>query len=193
MFRLMCKSSWLFWQAIVLAILLPSLSTAAVPLKKADPPGLVLVPGAWHSPVHYTELVGLLSGAGYRVASQRLPSCNSANPDAQSATGDADAIRDNLILPQLDLGKEVVMIMHSYGGSPGSAAAKGLSLADRRAAGKPGGIIGLIVICGFLANTGQSLKGILPGGVFDPWVVIYVRRPPPQRSCNIEIENPSHR
>ena len=172
-------------QATDNAILHPNLFIAPVPLKKADPPGLVLVPGAWHSPVHYTELIGLLSVAGYRTASQRLPSCNFANSEAQSVADDADAIRNNLILPQLDLGKEVVVIMHSYGGSPGSMAAKGLSLADRRAADKPGGIIGLIVICGFLASTGQSLKSILPGGVFDPWVIIHVRRSL-QKSCNID-------
>lgn len=64
--------------------------------------------------------------------------------------------------------------MHSYGGLPGATAAKGLSKSERKAAGKPGGIIGLIFICAFIAKDGQSLLGSLPGQVFDKWVIDYV-------------------
>lgn len=137
-------------------------------------PTVVLVPGAWHSPVHYTELITLLRYAGYHTVSARNPSCNSANPDVQSVAGDAAAIRNNLILPQINVGKNVVLAMHSYGGCPGAVAAKGLSKTERAAEGLPGGIIGIIMICAFVALEGQSLVSTLPGKQLNDWVVDYV-------------------
>ena len=52
-------------------------------------------------------------------------------------------------------------------------AAKGLSKADRQAAGLLGGIIGLIFISAFVAEEGKTL---LDGsdGKFAPWVIEYV-------------------
>ena len=61
--------------------------------------------------------------------------------------------------------------MHSYGGCPGSTAAAGLSKAVQTAAGKPGGIIGLIFMCGVIAHEGDSLLSTLPGEKFNSWVV----------------------
>ncbi|KAK3171654.1 hypothetical protein OEA41_003738 [Lepraria neglecta] len=52
-------------------------------------------------------------------------------------------------------------------------AAKGLSKAEMPAASRKGGIIGLIFICAFVAQEGQSLISSLPGKKFDPWVVDY--------------------
>ncbi|KAL8963663.1 MAG: hypothetical protein Q9193_000107 [Seirophora villosa] len=75
-------------------------------------------------------------------------------------------------MPSINAGKEVVVIMHSYSGGPGAVAAKDLSIAARRAAGRPGGIIGLIFISAFLAEEGQSLVSG-SGGVLAPWVIQY--------------------
>ena len=68
----------------------------------------------------------------------------------------------------------MVLIMHSYGGCPGSMAADGLSVSERRKIGKPGGIIGMIMICGFVIRAGQTLRTMLPGDKFQPWVIQYV-------------------
>ncbi|KAL9003526.1 MAG: hypothetical protein Q9188_003612 [Gyalolechia gomerana] len=87
----------------------------------------------------------------------RLPSCDSWNPRAQSVTNDAAFIKQNLLKPSIDSGKRIVLITHSYSGGPGGMAAKGLSITERRAAGLPGGIIGLVFISAFLAKQGQSL------------------------------------
>ncbi|OJD13862.1 hypothetical protein AJ78_05733 [Emergomyces pasteurianus Ep9510] len=131
-------------------------------------PHIALISGAWHSPVHYQEMNNLLEKAGYPVSSIRLPSVGSSEPEKESVNGDAIAIREKLLLPLLDEGKDVVMLMHSYGGCPGSAAAKGLSKAERKTSG---GVIGLIYIAAFLAREGDSLLSAL-GGKFDPWVII---------------------
>jgi pimeloyl-ACP methyl ester carboxylesterase len=136
-------------------------------------PTVVLVPGAWHSPIHYSLVTGLLSLGGYPIVSERLPSVNSTTPKSISVTTDADFVRNELIVPLLNQGKDVLLIAHSYGGSPGAAAAYGLSKAERTAAGETGGVIGLIFIAAFLAETGVSVLDDL-GGQFNSWVVVNV-------------------
>ena len=136
-------------------------------------PTVVLVPGAWHSPIHYSLVTGLLSLGGYPIVSERLPSVNSTTPKSISVTTDANFIRNQLIVPLLNQGKDVLLIAHSYGGSPGAAAAYGLSKAERTAAGQAGGVIGLIFIAAFLAEAGVSVLDDL-GGQFNSWVVVNV-------------------
>lgn len=140
-------------------------------------PVVILAPAAWHSPVHYAEYLEQLNVAGYSTVSQRLPSCDSPFPRDQSVAVDAAFIGRNLLMPLINAGRRVVLVMHSYSGGPGAMAAKGLSVAERSAAGKPGGIIGLIFIAAFIAKEGQSLLSG-GGGKFAPWVIEYVRMPP---------------
>lgn len=155
-------------------VLFPFLSFLSLVVSRghgSTKPTVVLVPGAWHSPVHYSLVTNLLNQKGYQVVSQRLPSVNSSTPKLISVTTDADFIRNEMILPLLDQGKDILLIAHSYGGSPGAAAAYGLSKAERTAAGENGGIIGLIFIAAFLAETGLSVLAAL-GGQFSPFVVV---------------------
>ncbi len=136
-------------------------------------PILVIIPAAWHSPWHYGTYIDQLRSAGYTSVSERLPSCNSPNPRDQSVATDADFIRARLLMPAIEAGREVVVIMHSYSGGPGSVAAKGLSVADRRAAGRSGGVLGLIFISAFVAHEGQTLVSG-SGGQLAPWVIEHV-------------------
>ncbi|CAF9938580.1 MAG: hypothetical protein HETSPECPRED_001121 [Heterodermia speciosa] len=156
-------------------ICLALLSTPGAFVAGAGPqkPIIALVPGAWHSPIHYSELITLLGASGYQVVSKRNPSCDSINPNAQSVFSDAASIRRELLLPPINDGRDVILAMHSYGGCPGATAAKGLSKAELAARGRPGGIIGLLFICAFVAKEGDSLLSVLPGKVFDPWVISY--------------------
>ncbi|KAK4232694.1 Alpha/beta hydrolase fold-1 [Achaetomium macrosporum] len=134
-------------------------------------PTIVLVPGAWHSPQHYTPLIDALKAQKYEVVSERLPSVGSSTPLDQSVAKDSAFIKNALLLPVINGGKDVLLLMHSYGGCPGADAAKDLSKAERQAAGKKGGIVGLVFMCAFVASEGASLKSSLPGGVYDPWVI----------------------
>ncbi|KAH7144408.1 hypothetical protein B0J13DRAFT_622956 [Dactylonectria estremocensis] len=135
-------------------------------------PTIVLVPGAWHTPTHYELLLLRFREAGYPTSSKQLPSVGSADPKNQSVTADMNFIRQELLLPELDQGKAVILIMHSYGGSPGGAAAKGLSKAERANLGKTGGIIGLVFMCAFVANEGDSLLSKFPGQQWEPWHLV---------------------
>jgi hypothetical protein len=120
---------------------------------------------------HYTALMDSLKAQKYEVVSHRLPSVGSKTPREQSVAKDSAFIKNNMLLPSINAGKDVLLLMHSYGGCPGADAAKGLSKAERQAAGKKGGIVGLVFMCAFVAAEGASLKSNLPGGVYDPWVL----------------------
>ncbi|KAK7403069.1 hypothetical protein QQX98_011180 [Neonectria punicea] len=147
-------------------------------------PTIVLVPGAWHTPKHYNLLLQRLRDAGYPTSSQQLTSVGSTDPKNQTVATDTNFIRESLLLPELDQGKDAILIMHSYGGCPGAAAAKGLSKTERAAAGQKGGIVGLIFMCAFLANEGDSLRSKLPGEKLDPWNIIN------EETGQLDVDNP---
>lgn len=157
---------------LFLTLIAPLFAAPAMPNPAL--PIVVLVPGAWHSPVHYLLLISKLTTFCYHTVTGRLPSCDSADPNDQSAAKDAAYVRDALIMPHLNAGRKVILAMHSYGGCPGATAGHGLSVTERQAAGLPGGVVGIVFIAAFLAKEGQSLLSSLPGKVFDPWVVQYV-------------------
>jgi pimeloyl-ACP methyl ester carboxylesterase len=147
-------------------------------------PTILFVPGAWHTPAHYQSFFQKLQDAGYPTNSKQLPSVGATEPETQTSAADAAFIRGNVLLPDIEQGKDVILVMHSYGGCPGAAAAKGLSKAERTAVGKTGGIVGLVFMCAFVANEGDSLRSKLPGNKLDPWNILNVCVPQ-------EPENPS--
>jgi hypothetical protein len=140
-------------------------------------PTVVIVPGAWHSPAHYSKLTSLFESAGYTVSSSPLPSINPPEPGSVTTTSDANFIKEKLLSPLLDNGQDVLLVMHSYGGSPGSVAARGLSKVERASKGLRGGIIGLVFIAALVAPEGESLLSMV-GGKFHPWVQVGVRFSP---------------
>jgi hypothetical protein len=56
-----------------------------------------------------------------------------------------------------DQGRAVVIVTHSYGGVPGTESAKGLSKTDRQAAGKDGGVVGIVYLAAIVPEVGQSV------------------------------------
>lgn len=136
-------------------------------------PTILLVPGAWHTPAHYSTLLKLFESSSYPTTSSALPSVTSSTPLAVTVSTDIDFVRDTLILPLLDAGKDVIVLSHSYGGFVGGAAAKGLSKSERAAEGKEGGVVGLIFVAAFLGKEGQDLLGAV-GGTPDPRIDVDV-------------------
>ena len=137
-------------------------------------PVIVLVPGAWLPIVQYTELTVVLQRHGYRTVIKELPSVNSATPDDQTVTTDAEFIRQNLLVPEINIGRDVVLLMHSYGGIPGPVAAVGLSKQELSAQGKPGGITGMIMLSAFIAGEGLSLLDKLTNRQYSAWILQFV-------------------
>ncbi|MCJ1383829.1 hypothetical protein MMC17_006943 [Xylographa soralifera] len=142
----------------------------------ASGPVFVIVPGASQTPSHYAFLIPLLQSRGYGTLTALLPSRGATRP--VSAGEDAEFIRSRMLLPLLDTEKHnVVLVMHSYNGLPGSAAAWGLGKADRAAQGKMTSVLGQIFIAAILprGDDGSDVIATL-GGRWPPFIDVYVQQ-----------------
>ncbi|KAI9725590.1 MAG: hypothetical protein M1828_003078 [Chrysothrix sp. TS-e1954] len=134
-----------------------------------DKPVIVFSPGAWHPASAYNGFFKALESAGYPTPKAiTYPSLTSKEPEKTTCAEDAECVRHE-IMPLVEEGKDVIVLMHSYGAQPGSAGAHGLSKKARMREGKHGGVLGLIVFSGFIINEGLSCAGSM-GGALPPWV-----------------------
>lgn len=128
-------------------------------------PTFVLVPGAFHLHSCLDQVITELHAADYETRTGTLRSVNNA---AASLSDDVTFIREELLLPLIETGKDVVVVFHSYAGVPGSAAIRGLSKSERDSKGQVFGIIGLIYMCALIPKDGSPLYDI-KGGQWLPW------------------------
>lgn len=85
-------------------------------------------------------------------------------------------MRDEMILPLLAEGKEVVLLMHSFGGVYGGASVEGLSKAERSSVGEKGGVVALCYMAAAIVPSGMStLERMGVGEELLPWVELDVR------------------
>ncbi|KAI9719615.1 MAG: hypothetical protein M1812_003386 [Candelaria pacifica] len=117
-------------------------------------PTLVLIHGAWHTAASFSSLISLLEEEGYPAQCISLPSVG-ASPGLPSFDADVTAIR-TVIKPLIESNKQVILVMHSYGGLPGTEALQGLSEIERRKEGKEGGVVRLVYLAAFIAKVEQS-------------------------------------
>lgn len=120
-------------------------------------PAVVIVPGAWHCPKHYQHLINQLAKVNYTAIGVTLPSVNSSPPLA-SWDQDAQAVRQ-VIMENLDAGKDVIAVAHSFGGIAMSEAVKGLGKEARENRGFKGGVPRLVYMCAMALPKGQTHLG----------------------------------
>ena len=103
-----------------------------------------------------------------------LPSAG-AHPGHVDNSQDVGAIR-TIITNLANDGKEVLLVMHSGGGIPGSLAVEGLGIKDRKAEGKKGGVVRVFYIGLLLPELGKSIfetfMTVLTGADLDPDFVV---------------------
>ncbi|KAJ6015591.1 hypothetical protein N7540_010182 [Penicillium herquei] len=128
-------------------------------------PTVVLVHGAWHTPSSYQTYLDALKKRGFQVHCPQLPTCTGISPPTASLAEDIACVK-NLVTSLVDDGQRVLMILHSYGGAVGGSAVEGLSISERKAAGKPGGVIHLLYLCAYMLPTGVSLGDIIKEAKF---------------------------
>ncbi|THY39384.1 hypothetical protein D6C97_10340 [Aureobasidium pullulans] len=111
-------------------------------------PSIVLVPGAWHVPAHFNQVIEKLEDQEYICLGVSLPT-NTRNPSVDGRLlgieDDVAAIRA-AVMSQLDTGNDVVVVTHSYSSIPGTAALTGLNLEARKTAGKSNGVVGIAIM-----------------------------------------------
>lgn len=135
-------------------------------------PSICIVHGAWHHPAYYQPLVDALQKLGHETICPRLPSCSDGFSYKNSFADDVSCIRRN-VTELIEAGKEVVVVMHSYGGVVGTEALFELGWEHRKAEGKAGGVKRMIYMTAFIPQMGQSLAGIFGGGL-PPFIQVKV-------------------
>ncbi|KAG9959903.1 alpha/beta-hydrolase, partial [Aureobasidium melanogenum] len=123
-------------------------------------PVFILCPGAWHPAEVYDRMIPHLETKGYRTVLHDWPSIQQA--PVQSFDEDIQSIRAT-ILNEADTGNDVVVVAHSWSGSPVNSAIADLSKAERAKQGKLGGVIKLVFLCAFVVPEGVSLLDTLGG------------------------------
>ena len=135
-------------------------------------PNILLIPGAWHKADIFDSVAAILRTQAYSVETMTLPSAG--GPVSTTVADDAEFIRDGYLNELVAQGKEVVVVMHSYSGIPGTESIKGLARKDLVGQGKQGGVIALVYIAAFLIPAGQSVESASPHGGLDPVVRVEV-------------------
>jgi pimeloyl-ACP methyl ester carboxylesterase len=135
-------------------------------------PIIVFAPGAWHTPDCFDIIREQLHQRGWETEAVAYPSVG-AEPPTKGLVEDAAAVRAALE-KLVNLGKDVVLVVHSYGGLVGQNAVEGLGRKQRQAAGERGGVINFVYLAAFVAPQGVSIKEML-SGQFLPWMKFNVR------------------
>lgn len=137
---------------------------------------IILVPGGWHLPSAYAPTTSLLEAAGFVVHGISLASVG-ANPHLKNFDPDVDLISAK-VEEVIASGKDVVILMHSYGGVVGSEGLKNY-LKELEGKGAGGGKEGrgevkrMVFCCAFVLHEGGSLMLAL-GGKNLPWFNVKV-------------------
>ena len=130
-------------------------------------PTVIFVPGAFHPASCWDNVRSSLTRYSFETVAISLPGVG-AGSKVTSHHEDTAAIRKVLSQLIVEEQKDVVLVMHSYGGVPGSEAVRGLEKSIR---GKetPGacGVIHCVYLSGFLVPTGASFLGLLGGTLPD--------------------------
>lgn len=122
-------------------------------------------------PEHFQEIRDELHMRGYETQGVAYQSVG-AEPPTKGMFDDAAAVRT--VLEELaDQGREIVLVVHSYGGLVGAEAVKGLGYKQRAKENKVGGVALLLYMAAFVAPKGQCILS-LTGDVFPSWTKVEV-------------------
>lgn len=116
----------------------------------ASRPDIVFLPGAWHSANCLDKVVPLLTAKGYTTYAHTVKSVGTPHVTVQD---DATYIRDEILEPLFHKDRQVVLVVHSYAGTPAAPAIKQLHVKDRKAKGQPGGLVGIIWVTSYLFSS----------------------------------------
>ncbi|KAI0840947.1 alpha/beta-hydrolase [Hypoxylon sp. FL0890] len=130
----------------------------------SEKPVIVIIHGAFFSPMHYRKLIEPLRAQGYVVVSPPMPTTGLDDTVAgKTYVDDVKRLLEDLT-PFLDQGKEAVVVGHSQGGIAASALTEGQTVEERKAKGLKGGIKAVVYLTALaIPIKGASLMGMLGG------------------------------
>lgn len=136
---------------------------------------IVLVPGSFTPETFYTHVSRRLISDGFSAVIQcqllsAAPKDNQRTPPAK-LEDDAFYIRE-VLEAYLAQGKDIVLVMNSYGGFAGTEAIKGIptrsSLTTEIQAGQRGALVGMVYLSSFVPLAGDSLRSVMGDTLFEP-------------------------
>lgn len=140
---------------------------------------IVIVPGSFSPSSLYEPLLSALSALNLSVICIDLPSIGRrAGAPPATMQDDANHIR-SVVCKLADEGKNIVLVMHSYGGIPGTESVSGVTREEREKKGKIGGVVRLFYFAALVPPVGKSQSDLLPNSA-----------PPAVVSCSISQKPP---
>lgn len=133
-------------------------------------PHIVIIPAASAPRIIYEKVIQGMIGHGYEIDFLHIPS---VGLEDGAREGSPPTMYDDVefIAPHItalaDAGKHVLLVAHSYGGTPASQVVKGLGIRERQKQGKQGGIVGLAYMTCLVPELGKpasSMVGQAPEG-----------------------------
>lgn len=134
-------------------------------------PTIVFAPGAWHTAGCFDVVRESLRSRGWSTEAVNNPSVG-AEPPTKGLADDAERLRETLHRIAEE-GKEIVLVVHSYGGLVGANAVEGLGYKQRQQQGKVGGVVMFVYLAAFVMPLGKNIKEAV-GGKFLPWMKVQV-------------------
>lgn len=128
-------------------------------------PSIIFIPGSYVLLPVYQPLFDGISKAGYEIRGIHPPTVGLSS--RQGRDGPAPSMYDDAtVIAQeaeklADQGRNVILMGHSYAGIPMSQSTKGLGKEERKAQGKPGGIVRLAYISSLVPAVGNSAGSLL--------------------------------
>lgn len=115
-------------------------------------PTIVICSGAWPLVKFFEPLIQAFAAQNH-TAICKVPEYDAINTED---IPDRVYLRNHVLDPLLEEGKDVVLFMHSYGGVYGPASLKGISKNERASKGLQGGVIAAIFAAGVIAPKGTN-------------------------------------
>ncbi|KAM5344281.1 hypothetical protein ACJ41O_012818 [Fusarium nematophilum] len=129
-------------------------------------PFLLVIPGASGLPEFYDLFVNAVAARGYGIKAIHLPSIGlvtGAREGPLPTMYDDAAFIAKHVTELADAGRDVILVTHSYGGTPATESVQGLTKKERQINGLKGGIIGLAYITSLVPNVGKSAASVQAG------------------------------
>ena len=143
-------------------------------------PILVFIHGAFFPASCWESVRSSLEKHSYETVAISLPGVG-VGSTVTSHLEDTATIRKVLLLLIEEQQRDVILVMHSYGGVPGSEAVEGLEKSKRER--DTGGVIHCMYIAAYLVPVGASLLGLLGGNLPDAVIRDVCTQNPPTRSA----------
>ncbi|KAI1125700.1 alpha/beta-hydrolase [Nemania abortiva] len=130
---------------------------------------MVIVPASSALPLFYDKVVEGVAEHGYDIEALHIPSVGlmtGARPGKKPTMYDDAAFIATHVTRLAEAGRDVLLITHSYGGTPATESVQGLSKRERLDQGKDGGIVGLAYMTSLVPEVGHPAT--TSAGTADP-------------------------